>query len=290
MRLIPPSCITPEAAYDALHAHCAGAVARQVELLTGNPALARRAVRYAFDLAWQQWPAVAVDPDPVGWVRAAAHEHALAPWQRWIPGRRPRRRAHPGGCGIGSESHTALLRLPPASRRAVLLYDGLGLDLSDIAAETAASTAATAARVLRARAALGEGTTERLAALLGEAGPDGTDSPVGPHSPAGPDAEAPAAAAARAATVAAASRRRSERRTRRQTYGVVALTAGIALSAGLMDLTRPARPPAPSPAAVSVQDPSETDPEPRLRRDLPSCAPYDQRCDETEIEPREGFH
>src|SRR5437899_1474854 len=80
---------TPEAAFDALYLRTAPALLRQVRLLTGRPGFARHCVRRAFDLAWQRWPEVARDSDPVGWVRAAAYEYALAPWQRWVPGHGP---------------------------------------------------------------------------------------------------------------------------------------------------------------------------------------------------------
>lgn len=50
----------------------------------------------------------------------------------------------------------AFLALPPSSRRTVLLYDGVGLDLPETAAETEASTPAAAGRLVNARAALAE--------------------------------------------------------------------------------------------------------------------------------------
>ena len=165
------------AAFDALYVRNVRGLLRQVELLTGNPPLARHTVKRAFDLAWQRWPEVAVDPDPAGWVRAAAYEYALAPWRRWMPGRHARRSAPAGLCaGLDRDRalRAALLRLPPSYRRAVLLYDGLGLDLPETAAETEASTPTTANRITQARAALASDapaldtrTPGRIAALLG---------------------------------------------------------------------------------------------------------------------------
>ncbi|GAB2623057.1 hypothetical protein GCM10027168_63750 [Streptomyces capparidis] len=150
------------AAYDQLHACTARLLARQVHLLTGDPELTRRAVDHAFRLAWQRWSEVAVDPDPPGWLRAAAHEYALSPW-RQVP-RRPRhwwcwwprgwrwprwwRWWRPAPPVL--DPHGALLALPPARRRAVLLYDGLGLDLPETAAELEATTPAAAGRITRA--------------------------------------------------------------------------------------------------------------------------------------------
>ncbi|MFE6776065.1 hypothetical protein ACFVBJ_08135, partial [Streptomyces sp. NPDC057676] len=48
----------------------------------------------------------------------------------------------------------ALLSLPRSYRRALLLYDGVGLDLPETAAEVEASTPATAGRLVHARQAL----------------------------------------------------------------------------------------------------------------------------------------
>ncbi|MGW0840336.1 RNA polymerase sigma factor [Streptomyces sp. NPDC002787] len=148
--LAPP--LTPDQAFDALYAHCAPTLVRQTYLLTGRRRLAREAVERAFELAWQHWPEVAVDRDPAGWVRAAAHEYALSPWHRLRP-RLPRdRREPPPTDPTGRALLNALLELPPPYRRTLLLYDGVGLDLPDTAAETEASTPAAAGRLLYARA------------------------------------------------------------------------------------------------------------------------------------------
>ncbi|MEW2519716.1 sigma factor-like helix-turn-helix DNA-binding protein [Actinacidiphila alni] len=148
---------TPEEAFDALHAYCAGGLVRQVRVLTGNPRLAESAVGRAFDQAWQRWPEVAGDADPVGWLRASAYAYALAPWQRWVPAHRHRPDTAPK---TANALQTALLGLPPEQRRALLLYDGLGLDLPETAAEIESSTLATAARITHARTALTEAVPE----------------------------------------------------------------------------------------------------------------------------------
>ncbi|MEU1621918.1 hypothetical protein ABZ479_32040 [Streptomyces sp. NPDC005722] len=146
-----------QAAFDGLYTRNAPALLRQVELLTGSMALARHAVHRAFDLAWQRWPEVAVDPDPAGWIRAEAHHHALAPWQQLLPWYRtpPRERS-------------AFQRLPRGTRHAVLLHDGLGLSLRRTAAECMATTSMTRRRIVRGREALGEGAAVRLGDLLDE--------------------------------------------------------------------------------------------------------------------------
>ncbi|MEU5982118.1 helix-turn-helix domain-containing protein [Streptomyces sp. NPDC047434] len=145
--------LTPEEAFDALYAHAAAGLVHQAYLLTGRRRLSRESVEHAFLLAWQRWPEVAVDRDPVGWVRAAAYEYALSPWHRL---RRAHR--HPDGPPAEPDRRAllgALLELPPPHRRTVLLYDGLGLDLPETAAETEASTPAAANRLLHARTVIG---------------------------------------------------------------------------------------------------------------------------------------
>ncbi|MFF0220709.1 sigma factor-like helix-turn-helix DNA-binding protein [Streptomyces sp. NPDC004629] len=144
--------LTPAQAFDALYAFCAPALVRQTYLLTGRRALARESVERAFQLAWQNWPEVARDRDPAGWVRATAYECALSPWHRF----RPRYRfpepppADPGDRVLLK----ALLSLPPSYRRTLVLYDGVGLGLPETAAETEASTPAAANRLTHARAEL----------------------------------------------------------------------------------------------------------------------------------------
>ncbi|MEV4948184.1 helix-turn-helix domain-containing protein [Streptomyces sp. NPDC053755] len=172
----PRSSLTPEEAFDALYAYAAPGLAHQTYLLTGRRRLSRESVERAFHHAWQHWPEVAVDRDPVGWVRVVAYEYALSPWHRLR-----RRHRHPDSPPTEAGRRallTVLLDLPPSYRRTVLLYDGLGLDLPDTAAETEASTPAAANRLLHARTAIGQRIPEladpdalhrRLSALVAEA-------------------------------------------------------------------------------------------------------------------------
>ncbi|MGW0858469.1 helix-turn-helix domain-containing protein [Streptomyces sp. NPDC002690] len=144
----------PEGAFDALYHRTAPELAGQTFLLTGRRLLSQESVERAFHTAWERWPEVATDPDPAGWVRAAAHDYALSPWRRVH-----RVHRHPDAPPADPERRATLeafLALPPTSRRTVLLYDGVGLDLPETAAETEASTPAAAGRLVNARAALAE--------------------------------------------------------------------------------------------------------------------------------------
>jgi DNA-directed RNA polymerase specialized sigma24 family protein len=163
--LAPPP-LTPAQAFDALYSYCAPTLVQQTYLLTGSLRQARDAVERAFQQAWQRWPEVAVDRDPAGWVRAVAHDCALSPWHQvrhrlTVPFRGPEPGPAPAATPTSATAPTdptgrALLaelqKLRPPYRRALVLYDGVGLDLPETAAETEASTPATAGRVQYARA------------------------------------------------------------------------------------------------------------------------------------------
>ncbi|MFD3666408.1 sigma factor-like helix-turn-helix DNA-binding protein [Streptomyces sp. NPDC058659] len=225
--------LTPAEAFDALYAYAAPGLVHQTYLLTGRRRLSRESVEYAFHHAWEHWPEVAVDADPVGWVRAAAYEYALSPWHRL-------RRAHKHPDAPPTEAGrrallAALLELPPPYRRTVLLYDGLGLDLPDTAAETEASTPAAANRLLHARTVIGQRVPElaepetlhrRLHELVSEA----------------PTATLPAARAVRTG---------SERRTRKWTRTVLGVTAALICVTAFTAATAPTR-------YLPVEAPGET--------------------------------
>ncbi|MFB7503626.1 sigma factor-like helix-turn-helix DNA-binding protein [Streptomyces broussonetiae] len=155
-RVPAPACalenLTPTQAFDALYVFCTPALVRQAYLLCGSRELAREAVERAFQLAWQRWPVVARDRDPAGWVRAVAYDCALSPWHRFRP--RHRYPEPPPADPADRALLHALLELPPSYRRTLVLYDGVGLDLPETAAETEASTPAAANRLTHAREAV----------------------------------------------------------------------------------------------------------------------------------------
>uniref|UniRef100_UPI00404022A3 RNA polymerase subunit sigma-70 n=1 Tax=Streptomyces sp. SS7 TaxID=3108485 RepID=UPI00404022A3 len=225
--------LTPAQAFDALYAFCAPALVRQTYLLCGRRELARESVERAFQLAWQRWPEVAVDRDPAGWVRAAAHEYALSPWHRFRP--RFRHPEPPPADAADRALLAVLLALPASYRRTVLLYDGVGLDLPETAAETEASTPATANRLLHAR--------EALAASL----PQLAD-PAALHERLAELASAQRLRAARPATVRAGG----EARARFWTRAAIAFTVAIIGATALTVHSAPTRydPPVPPGATV----------------------------------------
>ncbi|MEU8675384.1 sigma-70 family RNA polymerase sigma factor [Streptomyces sp. NPDC048560] len=144
----PPS--YPEEAFDALYARAAHGLVQQAFLLTGHRTLAFESVEHAFRHAWEHWPELSHDPEPLTTVRAQAHEYALSPWHRF------RRASKRPVVPPSDVLHRALLALPPLHRRTLLLCDGLGLSVQHAAEETAASEPAVRNRLFRARTYLEE--------------------------------------------------------------------------------------------------------------------------------------
>ncbi|MEU9082221.1 helix-turn-helix domain-containing protein [Streptomyces sp. NPDC048357] len=216
----------PAADFDALYDHAAPALARQTYLLTGRRTLALKAVERAFTRAWARWPEVATDPDPVGWVRAVAYDYALSPWHRFR--RAHRRQDAPPADPADRILLAAVLALPTRHRRTVMLYDGVGLDLPDTAAETEASTPTAGIRLVHAHAdladripQLAEVPPEKQSALLRD-----LFTALRPAAPLDP-------------RPAAAVRGGGERRVRLWSRGALGLTAVIATATGYTAMTAP---------------------------------------------------
>ncbi|MFF5101856.1 helix-turn-helix domain-containing protein [Streptomyces sp. NPDC000134] len=229
-----PPALTPAQAFDALYAFCAPALVRQAYLLTGRRDLARESVERAFQRAWERWPEVARDRDPAGWVRAAAYEYALSPWHRF---RLRHRHREPPAADPSARVLLAVMRkLPPPHRRTLLLYDGVGLNLPETAAETEATTPAAANRLMRAR--------EAVAARLPELADPGEL-----HRKLGEAASAERLRAAGAPAV----RTGSERRARFWTRAAIAFTVALIGTTALALRTAPTRYEPPVPAGEAVR-------------------------------------
>lgn len=269
------------AAYDALYRRCAADVTRHTYLLTGDHALTREAVEHAFHIAWERWPEVASDRDPPGWLRAAAFAYVQAPWE-WLRARRRARRrpgrgrrARPDGergrgpdgdrhrepdadapCGEPADRRlfAALLALPESYRSAVVVYDVVGLDLPEAAAELEATTMAAAGRLTHAHEALAAAVPE-----LGQLPPperaEALRTRLRRFAAAQPVRTLPPGAA----------RHRSERRTDRQLrrYGMLAaavfLTAAAVTAFGGDHIRDKAAPPTPPWPATRTTPPPAPD-------------------------------
>ncbi|OEJ93740.1 sigma factor-like helix-turn-helix DNA-binding protein [Streptomyces thermolilacinus] len=245
-----PPAPTPVESFDTLYAEVAPALVHQTYLLTGRRRHAFDSVEHAFQRAWEHWPEVSHDPDPVAWVRAQAYEYALAPWHRYR--RRPRRPVTPPA----DPAHRALLELPPPYRRTVLLCDGLGLSVEEAAEECAASVPATVSRLRHARAGLAR-------EVAGFADPDDLRAWL---------SELVASVSTATLPLARSVRTGSERRVRALTRAVYGLTAVLLGAVVFSAVGAPPPDPGPAPHGRVTDDGVPPRDEPAPPRDDPAPA------------------
>jgi len=191
----PDDAVDPAHAFDLLYVANARALHRQSFLLCGHRGTADRAIVHAFRRAWKRWPEVAADPDPAGWVRAAAYGYVLAPWRYALtPWRRTDRgrrcfarisRVERAALAVPPADRpllTALWSLPASYRAALLLHDGIGLSLPAVAAETEAGDEAASWRLRNGRAELARRFAGRAPGSAHRPGPGPSREVSGPGS------------------------------------------------------------------------------------------------------------
>lgn len=137
--------------------------------LSGDPAEAQDLVQEAYARAWQRWRRLSRYEDPEAWLRLVVNRLSADRWRR-LGVRRARQAADPPPqpAAPPSEDTVLLVRamrtLPPAQRRALTLYYLLDRSVSEITAETGASSGTVKSWLSRGRAG--------LAATLGDLKPE----------------------------------------------------------------------------------------------------------------------
>ncbi|MEU0689334.1 SigE family RNA polymerase sigma factor [Streptomyces uncialis] len=159
--------------FDAFYSATAKRLVATVYATTGDLAEAEDAVQEAFVRAWQRWPKLTREGDPLPWVRRVALRLAISTWRRT----KGRMRAHfrhgpqrdvPELSADRVALMTALRQLTPDQRQVVVLHHLLDLPVEQVARETGASNGAVRTRLSRARKVLGERLTENDKAFRGE--------------------------------------------------------------------------------------------------------------------------
>lgn len=141
--------------------------------LTGDPAEAQDLVQEAYARAWQRRRRLAGYDDPEAWLRLVVNRLSTDRWRR-IGVRRQRAAAQAPAppAPPPSEDVVLLVRamrtLPPSHRRALALFYLLDRSVTDIAAETGASTGTVKSWLSRGRAGLAAALGPLEPALLPE--------------------------------------------------------------------------------------------------------------------------
>jgi RNA polymerase sigma-70 factor (ECF subfamily) len=131
--------------FDAFYRDTSRRLLRYAYGLTGDPAEAQDLVQEAYARAWQRRRRLAGYDDPEAWLRLVVNRLSADRWRR-IGVRRQRVAAQAPAPPAPPPSEdvvllvSAMRTLPPSHRRALALYYLLDRSVTDIAAETGAST------------------------------------------------------------------------------------------------------------------------------------------------------
>jgi RNA polymerase sigma-70 factor (ECF subfamily) len=150
----------------------------QLYAITLDAGQAHDAVQDAYARAWRRWATVGRAADPAAWVRSVAVRSTIRSW-RSLLARVGIGRPRPERANIDPRTRamlSALRRLPPAERRALVLTYMAGSSVEEIAAIEQISPNAVQARLSRGRRLITENLADDLPALLGpSARPAGLD-------------------------------------------------------------------------------------------------------------------
>jgi RNA polymerase sigma-70 factor (ECF subfamily) len=163
--------------FDAFYRDTSRRLLRYAYGLTGDPAEAQDLVQEAYARAWQRRRRLAEYEDPEAWLRLVVNRLSADRWRR-LGVRKQRAAAQAPAPPAPPPSEdvvllvTAMRTLPAAHRRALALYYLLDRSVTDIAAETGASTGTVKSWLARGRAGLAAALGPIEPALLPEVSPD----------------------------------------------------------------------------------------------------------------------
>jgi RNA polymerase sigma-70 factor, ECF subfamily len=161
--------VAEDSDFDAFYAASYPRVVRQVYALTNDYGEAQDITQDAFTRAWRRWPLLHAYDRPEAWVRTVACREAISRWRkaRTLATALLRHGAPPPVPGPGPD-HVALIsalaRVPPQQRLALVLHYVGDLSVDEIAHELGCPPGSVKSRLSRGR--------EALAALLGDSSDD----------------------------------------------------------------------------------------------------------------------
>jgi RNA polymerase sigma-70 factor, ECF subfamily len=150
------------------YAHSFMTLTRQIYVYTGDIGLAQDLVQEAFCRALPRWSKLSAYDDPVAWIRRVAFNLANSRWRRakvaarYLYSQRERHIEGPNPDRVVAV--TALAKLPPRQRRAMVLHYLADMSVAEIAAEEGVPVGTVKTWLHRGRTA--------LAGLLGEGNSD----------------------------------------------------------------------------------------------------------------------
>jgi RNA polymerase sigma-70 factor, ECF subfamily len=154
--------------FDRFYAGTVRRVTSYLYTVTGSRAEAEDAAQEAYARAWQRWDKISAYGDPEGWVRTVGYRIAVNAWRRGVTRAAAYRRhgVPDDEPGLGPDYLaivSALRKISPGQRQAIVLHHLLGLSVEEIAREAGLPAGTVKARLSRGRQA--------LAPLLGEGAP-----------------------------------------------------------------------------------------------------------------------
>lgn len=152
-----------EASFDSFFRAEGDKLVAQAYLLVGDLHAAQDLAQRALDRAWQHWPRVQSYDRPAAWARRVLYNMAL---------NEHRRRRRQGALAVAdgrvvdgpSEPHVVLLqalrRLPEDQRKAIVLHDGAGIPIAEVATELGVPEGTVKSWLSRGRARLAEALSD----------------------------------------------------------------------------------------------------------------------------------
>jgi RNA polymerase sigma-70 factor, ECF subfamily len=144
-----------EADFDAFFRRTSKRLLGQAYLLTADAARAQDLTQDAFASAWVHWKSVAQYEDAEAWTRRVLHNLCISDWRK----RTRASRVLPPASNMfppPGEDHLILLgvlrSLPPNQAKALVLHDGLGFTVAEIAAEMSVPEGTVKSWISRAKA------------------------------------------------------------------------------------------------------------------------------------------
>ena len=147
------------ASFDSFYNASVRRLVGQLHAMTGSQADAEDCVQEAYARAWQRWDTVSGYGDPEAWVRTVAYRINISAWRKASSTRAAHRKhgAPEDSRGLSPDYVaivTALRRVSPGQRQAIVLHHLVGRSVEEIARETGAAAGTVKARLSRGRQAL----------------------------------------------------------------------------------------------------------------------------------------